>query len=102
VDAQSPFQGMPMAILATAIAFGVAHAYQGPLGVLATGTVGLILGFIVWSTGSLVPAIVIHSLIDLRNVALPSAVIESVQYGTTQAGAIPRIPQSFDTDVHDI
>jgi len=55
----------------TAAAFGFAHLYQGTRGVLLTGLVGAYLAWLTLSTGSLLPAIVIHALIDLRVLALP-------------------------------
>jgi hypothetical protein len=36
----------PLAVIAAAILFGLAHAYQGPGGVLLTASIGLILGFV--------------------------------------------------------
>jgi membrane protease YdiL (CAAX protease family) len=55
----------------TAVAFGFAHLYQGLLGVVLTGIVGALLGSLVVASGSLLPAIAIHALIDLRIVLLP-------------------------------
>jgi membrane protease YdiL (CAAX protease family) len=54
-----------------AVSFGLAHLYQGSLGVVVTGLLGALLGSMVIATGSLLPAIVIHALIDLRIVFLP-------------------------------
>jgi membrane protease YdiL (CAAX protease family) len=55
----------------TAVAFGIAHVYQGPRGVLLTGLIGALLASVVLSTGSLFPAMAIHALVDLRVLALP-------------------------------
>ncbi len=46
-------------------AFGVLHAYQGPAGILRTALVGFTLAVPVIMTGSLVPGIVAHALIDV-------------------------------------
>jgi membrane protease YdiL (CAAX protease family) len=46
-------------------AFGLLHAYQGPVGVVRTGVVGFLLGVSVILTGSLFPAMVAHALLDL-------------------------------------
>jgi len=59
-------------IAITAGAFGWVHLYQGPRGVILTGLVGAYLAWLVLSTGSLVPAMVIHALLDLRVLALPN------------------------------
>jgi membrane protease YdiL (CAAX protease family) len=58
-------------VVLAAIAFGVAHAYQGLRGIVLTGIVGATLGALVVASGSLLPAIVIHALVDLRILALP-------------------------------
>jgi membrane protease YdiL (CAAX protease family) len=45
--------------------FGVSHAYQNPLGVLITGTLGALLGILVIVSGrNLWPAIIAHALFD--------------------------------------
>jgi membrane protease YdiL (CAAX protease family) len=59
---------VPLWVLALGIAavFGAAHLYQGLAGVAATTTLGAVLGLLVITTGSLLPAMVLHALIDLR------------------------------------
>lgn len=52
--------------LAQAVLFGLGHAYQGPRGVLLTLVVGLFLTCVVWISGSLWAAVVIHALMDLH------------------------------------
>jgi len=56
------------ALLAFAVAgivFGLAHVYQGWVGVLATSVLGLVLTGLYLVTGSLLASIVVHVLIDL-------------------------------------
>lgn len=48
------------------LAFGVAHAYQGLAGIILTATVGVPLLALYLVTGSLLPGIVLHFLIDAR------------------------------------
>jgi uncharacterized protein len=48
-----------------AVAFGFLHAYQGPVGVVRTALLGLLLGASVILTGSLFPAMAAHALVDL-------------------------------------
>ena len=55
-----------MAALAQALLFGLAHAYQGPSGVLRTGAVGMFMAGLVWVTGSLWAAMVVHALMDIH------------------------------------
>ena len=49
-----------------AVLFGLAHWYQGRLGVLATGAFGAVLTQLYLTTGSLLLPMLLHVLIDLR------------------------------------
>ncbi len=55
----------PAALAVTSVAFAVLHSYQGVLGVVRTGVVGLIMGMVFLHTGSVWPPMVAHVLIDL-------------------------------------
>lgn len=55
-----------MAVLVQALLFGLAHAYQGGRGVITTGAVGLFMAGIVWVTGSLWAAMLVHALMDIN------------------------------------
>lgn len=57
---------LPFAWAAQALAFGLGHAYQGPRGILLTGLAGAFFSAVVWVTGSLWPAMLIHALMDLN------------------------------------
>ena len=57
-------------IVLIGVVFGLAHYYQGRNGVLITGAAGGLFTWLTLASGSLIPAIVIHALIDLRIVAL--------------------------------
>jgi len=54
-----------VALALTSAAFAVLHSYQGALGVVRTGVVGIIMGSVFLHTGSVWPPIVAHVLIDL-------------------------------------
>ena len=58
-------------IIASGAAFGLAHLYQGRLGMTLTGVLGAYLAWITIAIGSLVPVMVLHALLDLRILALP-------------------------------
>lgn len=45
--------------------FAAAHAYQGREGVIKSGLVGAVLTLLVALSGSLIPAIVLHALVDI-------------------------------------
>ncbi len=49
----------------TSIAFGLLHAYQGPLGMLRTGLIGFLFAAVVVISGSVWPVVVGHIMINL-------------------------------------
>jgi len=58
------YVGTWAALFIVAVMFGLGHAYQGPTGIVKTGVVGLVLGCIVLASGWLIPAMIIHAMID--------------------------------------
>jgi len=60
-----PFLGLWGAAAASCSAFALAHAYQGAAGIIKTGLLGALMAVIVIATGSLLPAIALHALIDV-------------------------------------
>jgi membrane protease YdiL (CAAX protease family) len=80
----------PSLIIVTGAAFGLAHLYQGRLGVILTGVLGAYLGWIAIAVGNLVPVIVLHALLDLRILGLPlEAVPLVIPEGPQAAGPPP-------------
>lgn len=53
------------AALLAAVAFSLGHVYQGPIGVVRSGVLGLLLSVPYIYTGSLLPSILAHAIIDL-------------------------------------
>jgi membrane protease YdiL (CAAX protease family) len=54
-----------IAVAGQALIFGLAHAYQGPVGIFRTGAIGLVFGFAYLAVGrNLWPLILAHGLID--------------------------------------
>ena len=70
-------QGMILALLASSLAFGWAHLYQGISGILKAGMMGLLLAIAAFATGGLLLPIVLHSLIDLQVLAIYRPPLES-------------------------
>lgn len=68
--------GEPLSAFAlAALVFGLLHAYQGPVGVIATTLVGLLFTMLYMLTGSIVVVMALHALFDLRTlVVIPAAV----------------------------
>jgi membrane protease YdiL (CAAX protease family) len=65
IGALSPLLGPAGAAVLTSAVFGVVHGYQGPLGVIRAGLMGGALAWGFLASGSLWPAIVAHTLIDI-------------------------------------
>jgi membrane protease YdiL (CAAX protease family) len=59
------YVGLPAAIGVVVVVFGLGHAAQGRSGVIRTGLVGLVMSLIVVLTGWLVPAMIVHALLDI-------------------------------------
>ncbi len=63
------------AFVLAALVFGALHAYQGWIGVVATTIVGLLFTVLYVASGSIVLAMLVHALFDLRTLVLiPMAV----------------------------
>ncbi len=60
-----PWLGLWGAALASTVSFGFAHAYQGRRGAIRAGTVGALFVVLAIATGSVVPVMVLHALLDL-------------------------------------
>lgn len=60
-----PVVGTAGAVVLSTISFAFAHAYQGVLGLLRTGILGAVLAWAVLASGSLLPAMAAHTLLDL-------------------------------------
>ncbi len=67
-----------VAVVLSATAFGLAHAYQGRAAIISTGIVGLLFSVPVLLANSLVPVQIIHAGIDLMNGLLLSKAAESI------------------------
>ena len=53
------------------VLFGAAHAYQNPLGIAITGTLGILMGLLVLASGrNLWPVIIGHGLFDASRFVL--------------------------------
>jgi membrane protease YdiL (CAAX protease family) len=61
----APLLGLAGSAVLTSVVFGVMHGYQGTLGMLRTGVLGGMLAWGFLASGSLWPAIVAHTVIDL-------------------------------------
>ena len=62
----APALPLAAALVASSLIFGLAHAYQGPKGVLGTGLGGVVFGLLFLLTGSLIPGMILHALVDMQ------------------------------------
>jgi membrane protease YdiL (CAAX protease family) len=56
-----------LAMVVSGVIFGFGHLYQGPVGVVKTGALGILLGGLTLLSGSILPAMVVHVAIDALN-----------------------------------
>jgi uncharacterized protein len=61
----------PILVLVAAAAFGLAHAYQGVVGIATTAVLGGVLALLYLDTGSLLLPVLLHAAIDLRFLLVP-------------------------------
>jgi membrane protease YdiL (CAAX protease family) len=84
-------------VVIVAVLFGLAHGYQGVGGVALTGLAGSALASIYLATGSLVPGMVLHALIDLRALLLRPQQPAQLTAPTTAETAAPTAPAALET-----
>jgi len=63
----SPWLGAPLAMLVVVIAFGLGHSYQGRRGAIRATLAGAVMAAIVLATNWLVPAMIVHALVDVSS-----------------------------------
>jgi uncharacterized protein len=68
----------PALVAIGALAFGLAHAYQGVAGIVTTGVLGGVMAGLYLGTGSLLLPVVLHALIDLRFLLVPTSALPDV------------------------
>ncbi len=57
--------GAVLAVVASAVVFGIAHLYQGPIGALRVAGLAAVFGGLYVACGSLWPVVVLHVYVDL-------------------------------------
>lgn len=74
-----PMLGLWGAAAFSVVVFAVAHAYQGRKGILGAGIVGGLLTLVVLISGSLLPAMALHALVDIGEGLVAWLVLRQVQ-----------------------
>jgi membrane protease YdiL (CAAX protease family) len=68
----------PVLVAIGALAFGLAHAYQGLAGIVTTGVLGGVMAGLYLGTGSLLLPVVLHAVVDLRFLLVPTSALPDV------------------------
>lgn len=82
-----------IAIAVSLAMFGLLHVYQGVAGIVGSTVIGSVLMLLYLATGSIIVAIIVHALIDLRSLVLIPMVVSKAHKvsGTTARRSV--VPQ---------
>lgn len=86
--ALTPLLGTWGAVFAGAAVFGLGHAYQGRMGILKTGLVGLAMGALTVLSGSLFAAMAVHTVVDMTSGRMMRRALEA---GGQRDGAVGEV-----------
>ena len=88
ITAVLPQANRSTVLVIAAVIFGLAHSYQGIGGVLGTGLAGFAFASLYLATGSLIPGMILHVLIDLRAlvVKFPASAATTPQASASASG----------------
>jgi len=96
----SPWLGPPLAMLVVVIAFGLGHSYQGRRGAIRATLAGAVMAAIVLATNWLVPAMIIHALIDASSGTAGYLLVRDDDGATRSRSAIaPLTPLTANAEV---
>jgi membrane protease YdiL (CAAX protease family) len=73
--------GLTEALVVSACVFGIAHLYQGIIGIVQTAILGAFFGVLFVATGSLLLPMILHAAIDLRILLILRKTDESLSTG---------------------
>lgn len=79
--------GTGAGILISSAIFGLGHMYQGPVGILKTGAIGLAMAGLTVLSGSVLPAILVHIVLDITSGLIAHRV---VNVSAEPEGALPQ------------
>lgn len=70
-----PWLGLWGAALVSVLLFGLGHSYQGRRGAVRATMVGAVLAILVLITGSIIPAMIVHAIVDIGSGAASYALL---------------------------
>jgi membrane protease YdiL (CAAX protease family) len=85
IGAMAPLLGWWGAAAAALIPFGLMHGYQGKAGIIKTTIVGAVMTLIVAVTHSLIPAMVLHAVIDIGGGVVTYTILKPRKEATATA-----------------
>jgi uncharacterized protein len=91
----SHFTGLLIAVPVAALLFGLAHTYQGPVGILKAGVFGLVVTLVALAAASLLAGIVVHMGVDFYSGELGYDLLSSAQQ--TADAPLARLPVEGST-----
>src|SRR5438876_4594570 len=80
----STSQNFWLGAVVSAIAFGAAHFPRAKRGMIGIGAIGLVLQALAWSTGSMIPAMIVHALANTLAGLRGPAQFKAVGRGATE------------------
>ena len=85
------FLAWPLALIAQAALFGLAHNYQGARGMVETGALGILFGLLYLYTGTVWLPILLHLFVNLNSGATVRRLFElpAPASGVTESGVTP-------------
>ncbi len=91
-----------VAVVASLLAFGILHVYQGWVGVVSTTVLGAIFMALYLGTGSIAVPIIAHALVDLRSLVLIPVVIYGAhrKSGDAAPDTLEPAPVAAATELH--
>ena len=85
IGALAPLLGWWGAAALALIPFGLLHGYQGRSGIIKTAIVGAFMTLVVFVTHSLIPAMVLHTVIDIGGGVVTYTILKPRRESTTEA-----------------
>ena len=89
----TPAVGLWPAVGLSSVIFGMGHAYQGFPGILKTTLVGMVMALLTVFSGSLLVAMVLHTVIDVTSGRMMGAALRGVHRDHGPEDAFPGSPQ---------
>ena len=95
----SPWLGKAGALVAVTILFGIGHLYQGRKGAVRATIAGAVMAAIVLVTGSLIPGMIAHALIDIGGGTVGYLILRDDESSGDERGGTQVAPAALESAV---